>query len=272
MKKFLSEKTVLLCGAGKMGSALLQGWIAHGLEANKVTVIEPNPSKWLMSLKNHGLNLNSRIIAEPEICIIAVKPQNVKKVTLELNLKQKRNVLFLSIAAGIKIARLEEFLGAESAIIRAMPNTPASIRKGVSCLIQNHRVTDAQMDLTEALFSVVGKTIRLNDESQMDAVTAISGSGPAYIFYMIEVLTLAGINLGLEPNLAQKLATLTVSGAGLLAEISDSAPNKLRNNVTSPNGTTEAALKVLMDKEKGLSPLIRDAVAAANARSKELDS
>jgi len=151
-----------------------------------------------------------------------------------------------------------------------MPNTPVSIKKGVSCLIQNNNTSDEQMKLVETLFSVVGKTIWLNNENDMDAVTAISGSGPAFVFYLIEAMADAGINLGLDPKLAYRLAVLTVSGAGSLAETAKVPVNVLRENVTSPNGTTEAALNVLMEPNQGLSQIMRKAIFAASNRSKNL--
>ena len=151
-----------------------------------------------------------------------------------------------------------------------MPNTPATIAKGVSCLIPNKYIGEKQLKLVETLFAAIGHTIRLTDEKQMDAVTAISGSGPAYVFYLIEVLTQAGVQLGLDHGLANRLAVLTVSGSGMLAEDSGIAATELRKNVTSPNGTTEAALKVLMDSKTGLLPLMKETVFAACSRSREL--
>ena len=272
MEQFLSGKRLLLCGAGKMGSALLQGWLAHGISIDQVTVKEPNVSKWLESLKEQGLKVNKEGSQEHDLYVFAVKPQSIEEVIRQLNINFGNCPLFVSIAAGVKIAKLQSLLGPNAAIIRVMPNTPASVRKGVSCIIQSNIVSEAQINLTESLFSVVGKTIRLTEESQMDAVTAISGSGPAYVFHMIEALTAAGMKLGLREELAENLATLTVSGAGTLAEMSASSATKLRENVTSPNGTTEAALKVLMNKKTGFSILFRSAVAAAAARSRELDS
>ena len=270
MKKLFSNKGLLLCGVGKMGGALLTGWHTEGLDLEKISVIEPNPSKWLISLKDLGLKLNEYITVEPEVCVIAVKPQMVERLLSQLSFSRTQNTLFVSIAAGIKIKKLNDLLGNRSAIIRAMPNTPVSIKKGVSCLIQNNNTSDEQMKLVETLFSVVGKTIWLNNENDMDAVTAISGSGPAYVFYLIEAMADAGIDLGLDPKLAYRLAALTVSGAGSLAETAKVPVNVLRENVTSPNGTTEAALNVLMEPNQGLSQIMRKAIFAASNRSKNL--
>jgi pyrroline-5-carboxylate reductase len=272
LKKLFSDKGLLLCGAGKMGGALLSAWQRNGLDLGKISVIEPNPSKWLISLIDQGLKLNGKIFQEPEVCVIAVKPQMVKSLLSQSGFIKTANTLFVSIAAGITIQKLNQLLGDGLAIVRAMPNTPASINKGVSCLIQNNITSKEQMTLVENLFSVVGKTIWLNDEKDMDAVTAISGSGPAYVFYLIEVMANAGIDLGLNSKLAHRLAVLTVSGSGSLAEESKISVDQLRKNVTSPNGTTEAALDILMEPKKGLSQIIQKAVFAAAARSKNLGS
>ena len=270
MENLLSDKGLLLCGVGKMGGALLSGWQTDGLDLKKVSVIEPNPSKWLISLENFGLKLNQSFFQEPEVCVIAVKPQMVESLLSQLSFLKTQNTFFVSIAAGIKIKKLNELLGEESAIIRVMPNTPVSIKKGVSCLIQNDATTDKQMKLVETLFSAVGKTIWLKNENDMDAVTAVSGSGPAYVFYLIEAMAKAAVDLGLDYKLAHRLAVLTVSGAGSLAEDSQVPVEELRKNVTSPNGTTEAALNVLMEPNHGLSQIIQKAIFAASARSKDL--
>ena len=270
MKNLFSNEGLLLCGAGKMGGALLREWHKNGLELKKISVIEPNPSKWLISLKNLGLRLNEDVSLAPEVCLIAVKPQMVKNLLLKLGFPKTQNTLFVSIAAGIKIQKLNDLLGGAPPIIRAMPNTPVSIKKGVSCLIQNSTTSKEQMELVETLFSAVGKTIWLKTEDEMDVVTAISGSGPAYVFYLIECMAKAAIDLGLDSKLAYRLAVLTVSGAGSLAEYSKIPMDELRENVTSPNGTTEAALNVLMEQNNGLSQIIRKAIFAASSRSIDL--
>jgi len=272
LNKLFLEKRILVCGAGKMGSALLKGWISQGVAPKLITVIEPSPSPWLLSLTEKGLILNPEVAQEADIFLIAVKPQMVSQAIHEQDLKKQSKALFVSIVAGTTISKLIALLGIESEIIRVMPNTPVSIRKGISCLIGNKGVSEEQLKLAESLFSVVGKTIRLNSEEQMDVVTAISGSGPAYVFYLIETLILAGVNLGLDRKLAESLAVLTVSGSGALAEISDCTPDILRKNVTSPNGTTESALKILMNNSRGLSPLMTKTIAAAVARGRELAS
>ncbi len=255
-----------------MGGALLNGWLSKGLDPKKITVVDPHPSEWLVSLKKNGLKLNTKSSIIPEVCVIAVKPQVLEELLSENNFEYDSDTLFISILAGIKLQKLNKLLLGNVAVARVMPNIPATIGKGVSCLVANKRISEVQIKLAETLFSVVGKTIRLTDEEQMDAVTAISGSGPAYVFYLIEALSKVGIEFGLDQGLANRLAVLTVSGAGLLAEDSKVDANELRANVTSPNGTTEAALNVLMDSQNGLLPLIRETVSAARARSKNLGS
>ena len=268
----MSNYSLLLLGAGKMGGALLNGWLSTGLDPKNINVVDPNPSEWLMSHRKNGLNLNQPLLRNPDVCIIAVKPQMVEKALSANLLDHKTDTLFVSIVAGIKLGKLKELLGDNVAIARVMPNTPVAIQKGVSCIITNKHVDKNKMKLVEVLFSAVGHLIRLDNEKQIDAVTAISGSGPAYIFYLIEVLTSTGIELGLDKKLSYRLALLTVSGAGLLAERSEESAEKLRSNVTSPNGTTEAALNVLMDREAGLFPLMLEAVQAACSRSEKLGS
>tara|TARA_Y200000002_G_scaffold382641_1_gene400453 strand:- start:2384 stop:3202 length:819 start_codon:yes stop_codon:yes gene_type:complete len=270
LQKLILDNGLLLCGAGKMGGALLKGWLSIGLEPNEITVLEPNPADWLISLTKEGLRLNIRPFKAPGVCIIAVKPQLIENLLSMKDFSDMKNTVFVSIAAGTQLSKLENLLGANKPIVRVMPNTPAVVRKGVSCFIPNVNTSEHQIELIERLFAAVGHTIRLNCEEQMDVVTAISGSGPAYVFYLIEVLTRVGIEFGLSGDIANRLAVSTVSGAGTLAEKSDLKANKLRENVTSPKGTTEAALGVLMDKEKGLFSLMRTAVLAASERSKEL--
>ncbi|MCL4107735.1 UNVERIFIED_CONTAM: hypothetical protein GTU68_022196 [Idotea baltica] len=181
-----------------------------------------------------------------------------------------RDIPFLSVAAGTTLAQFEGVLGPETPIIRAMPNTPAAVGKGITALIGNAHARDADLDLADALLRAVGQTVRLEHEAQMDAVTGVSGSGPAYVFHLIETLAAAGVAQGLPDALAMQLAKATVAGAGALAEASDEPPAQLRVNVTSPNGTTQAALEVLMDAENGFPPLLEQAVKAAADRSREL--
>lgn len=266
--KDVEHRGLVLLGCGKMGSAMLQGWLAQELPGTSVWVLDPYPSDWLKSLD--GLHLNVDLPADPAIVLVAVKPQMMAEALPVLTPLGNGKTLFLSVAAGTPIAAYEAVLGANTPFIRAMPNTPAAIGKGISALIGNAHATETQMILAEALLSAVGQTLRLQDEAQMDAVTAVSGSGPAYVFHLIETLAAAGAAEGLPAALAMHLAKATVAGAGALAESSAEAPDQLRVNVTSPGGTTAAALAVLMDDADGFPALLRRAVHAAADRSREL--
>ena len=264
----IARKGMVLLGCGKMGSAMLAGWLKQGLPATSVHVLEPAPSDWLCA---SGVVLNGDLPDAPAVAILAVKPQVMGAALPGLvALGQGGGTLFVSIAAGTSLARLAETLGAEAPIIRAMPNTPAAVGAGISALVGNAQVSEDDMALAEALLSAVGQTVRLQDEEQINAVTALSGSGPAYVFHMIEAMAGAGVAEGLEPDLAMQLARATVIGAGRLAADSVESAEQLRINVTSPKGTTEAALSVLMDDTTGLSPLMRRAIAAARARAQDL--
>ncbi|WP_422074906.1 pyrroline-5-carboxylate reductase [Tranquillimonas rosea] len=261
------DRGLVLLGCGKMGSAMLAGWLNDGLPASSVWVQDPNPSEWLRGLD--GLNLNVDLPEAPAILLIAVKPQMMGDAVPNLGSYGGGDTVVLSIAAGTAIGYFESVFGAATPVIRAMPNTPAAIGRGVTALIANRRGADS-LSVAEELLRAVGQTVRLDSEEQMDAVTAVSGSGPAYVFHLIESLARAGEAQGLDPELALKLAKATVGGAGQLAEDSDEDPGQLRKNVTSPNGTTQAGLEVLMDEETGLPPLMHRTVAAAADRSREL--
>lgn len=261
---------LVLLGCGKMGSALLEGWMAKGVPASSVWVIEPRPSDWLKGLD--GLHLNEALPPSPAVVVIAVKPQMMGEALPRIAAMGGGGSLYLSIAAGTPLARFEELFGKASPIVRAMPNTPAAIGHGITALIGNGAAGASDMDLADALMAAVGETVRLDNEAQMDAVTALSGSGPAYVFHMIEAMTAAGEAEGLAHDLALQLATATVAGAGALAQASSEGPDQLRVNVTSPGGTTAAGLNILMNEEHGLPKLIRETVAAAAARSRELGS
>jgi len=266
----LNARGLVLLGCGKMGSAMLKGWLAQGVGAASVTVIDPCPSDWLKDLASRGLRLNTDLPAAPLICVIAVKPQMMTDALPQLAALGGGATVFLSIAAGTRLGALEALLGAKTPIVRAMPNTPAAVGRGITALIENGAATEADMSLAQSLMATVGQTVRLNDEAQMDAVTAVSGSGPAYVFHLIEALAAAGERQGLEAGLSLKLARATVAGAGDLAEQSNETPTGLRVNVTSPGGTTAAALEVLMDEETGFCALVERAVSAAALRSREL--
>lgn len=262
----LVDRGLVLLGCGKMGSAMLKGWLDGGLPPASVHVLEPFPSDWL---RQTGVALNGPLPAAPAVALIAVKPQMMGEALPRLQ-ALPASTLYVSIAAGTSIAAFEKaFPGAP--IVRAMPNTPAAVGQGITALIGNETTTDADLARAEALLSAVGQTVRLETEGQMDAVTGTSGSGPAYVFHMVEALATAAEAEGLPPALAMQLARATVEGAGaLLAAEPETSPAVLRANVTSPKGTTFAGLTELMAPEDGLTPLMRRTVAAASNRSREL--
>ena len=263
----IARRGLLLLGCGKMGSAMLEGWLARGLPPASVGVIDPQPSDWLTA---QGVHLNEGLPDEPAVALIAVKPQMMGDALPRLAALGGGGTLMISVAAGTPLARFEDAFGAGTPVVRAMPNTPAAVGRGITAIVGNAAATRAHLDLAEELLSAVGQVVRLDSEDQMDAVTAVSGSGPAYVFHMIEALAAAGAAEGLAPELALQLAQATVAGAGALAETSGEDPAQLRRNVTSPNGTTQAGLEVLMDADHGLPPLMRRTVAAAARRSREL--
>lgn len=258
---------LVLLGCGKMGSALLQGWLSNGFDPARVWVVEPNPSDWL---QGQGVHLNKPLPEAPAVILIAVKPQMIMDAVPDLDRFGTGTTMFVSIAAGTTLATFAKLLGAEAPIVRTMPNTPAAVGKGMTALVGNALVDDARMSMAEGLLSVVGQTVVLEDEADMDAVTAVSGSGPAYVFHLIETLAAAGEAEGLSSDLALRLARATVAGAGALAEQAEDDPGQLRVNVTSPGGTTAAALAVLMDDTTGFPALLSRAVKAAADRSREL--
>ncbi|MCF2905234.1 pyrroline-5-carboxylate reductase [Octadecabacter sp. CECT 8868] len=263
----IETRGMVLLGCGKMGSAMLAGWLSGGLAPDAVWVLDPYPSDWLLAT---GVHVNAGLPKDPALALIAVKPQMMGEALPSMQALGNGSTVFLSVAAGTSIASFENALGAQSPIIRAMPNTPAAVGRGITAIVGNTHTTNMQLDMAETLLKAVGQVVRLDDEDQMDAVTGVSGSGPAYVFHLIETLAAAGVAEGLPAELAMKLAKATVGGAGQLAEDADETPSQLRVNVTSPNGTTQAALEVLMDEGNGFPPLLRRAVKAATDRSKEL--
>ena len=263
----IEQQGLVLLGCGKMGSAMLAGWLAQGLPATSVWVLDPFPSDWL---KATGVQINTGTPPAPAIVLIAVKPQMMGDALPAMTALGNSATVFLSVAAGTPISMFEDVLGAQSPIIRAMPNTPAAVGRGITAIVGNAHATSDDMDMADGLLRAVGQVVRLDDEGQMDAVTAVSGSGPAYVFHLIETLAAAGEAEGLPADLALALAKATVGGAGQLAEDADEDPTQLRVNVTSPNGTTQAALDVLMNDTDGFPTLLRRAVKAAADRSKEL--
>ena len=263
----ITTRGLVLLGCGKMGSAMLEGWLKGGLSPTSVWVLDPAPSDWVRA---QGVHLNATLPDDPAVMVVAVKPQMMGDALPQVTAKGGGGTVVLSIAAGTTIATFEAAFGAGTPVIRAMPNTPAAVGRGITALIGNPEVSEDRMALAEMLLGAVGKTVRLEREDQMDAVTAVSGSGPAYVFHLIETLAAAGEAEGLPAELAMELALTTVSGAGALAEASSDSPTQLRINVTSPKGTTEAALKVLMDDAAGFPALLKRAVHAAAERGREL--
>lgn len=262
----LAGKGLGLLGCGKMGSAMLQGWLSEGLAPSDVWVIDPAPSAWL---RETGVHINEGFPDHLGALLIAVKPQMMDSALPAIQ-ALGTDTLFLSVAAGVRVQAYETALGESARIVRIMPNTPSAVGKGISALIGNAHATPADLALARALMQSVGQVVELTDEDEMDAVTAVSGSGPAYVFHLIETLAAAGEAQGLTPETAMQLARATVAGAGALAEAAEEGPDQLRINVTSPGGTTAAALEVLMDKETGFPALLQRAVKAAADRSKEL--
>jgi pyrroline-5-carboxylate reductase len=261
---------LVLLGAGKMGSAMLEGWLTRGLDPRKLTVLEPQPAKSVKALTRRGLALNpkGKPVAITAV-VIAVKPQSAPEAVRSLKPYVGTSTLALSIMAGRTLGFLQDALPPQTAIVRAMPNTPAAIGRGITVACPNRTVSARQRKLASDLLGAMGTVEWVRDEGLMDAVTAVSGSGPAYVFLLAEALAQAGAAAGLPADLAQKLARETVAGSGELLHRSTLDAAVLRENVTSPGGTTAAALGVLMS-QSGLALLMRTAVAAATARSREL--
>jgi pyrroline-5-carboxylate reductase len=264
---------LLLAGAGNMGFALLSGWLAGGLDPARIIVQDPALQPRVKGeLEGRGIQVRAEVAAlpqPPEVLLLAVKPQVMDEVLPQLARLVGRNTVVISIAAGRRIEGLAAHLPAGASLVRAMPNTPASVGRGITVAVANSRVTAGQRDVCDRLLRAVGEVAWIDDEGLMDAVTAVSGSGPAYVFHLAEALAEAGVQAGLAPELAQRLARWTVAGAGELLYRSDLEAVTLRRNVTSPGGTTAAALEVLM-AQGGLSELMGKAVAAAARRSREL--
>jgi pyrroline-5-carboxylate reductase len=261
--------TIVLAGAGKMGGAMLAGWLAQGLDANRVAVVEPYPSEEIKTLAAKGVRLNPAPgdIGGVAALVIAVKPQMFREAGPPLRSVAGSSTLVVSIMAGITIAAITEVCG--GSVVRAMPNTPAAIGRGITVAVAAGNVSAAQRAVADALLRAIGAVEWTHDETLMDAVTAVSGSGPAYVFLLAEELARAGVEAGLPPELATRLARETVAGSGELLHRSELDAATLRRNVSSPGGTTAAALEVLMAPD-GMQSLLTRAVAAATQRSREL--
>ncbi len=268
---------LLLVGCGKMGGAMLAGWLEQGVAPAEVTVVEPHAAS-----ADAARGVGVAVVADagelpdglgPDVVILAVKPQNMDEVAPAyagyLGANASTGAVALSIAAGKTIADFERYFGAQAAIVRSMPNTPAAVGRGMLVACPNGNVDAAMRGRCDQLLAAVGEVAWIDDETLMDAVTAVSGSGPAYVFLLIECLEEAGRAAGLPADLARTLALATVAGSGELARQAAEEPATLRRNVTSPGGTTAAALEVLM-ADDAMQRLLTEAVAAATRRSREL--
>jgi len=266
---------ILLVGCGKMGGALVHGWLRQGIAAADIVVVEPNPVADLPAAVRQARG-EAEVPADfkPSIVLLAVKPQVMDAVAPPYGRYAARSgeeggACFLSVAAGKTLATLNRLLGGQAAIVRSIPNTPAAVAQGITVCCPGPGVSAAQRAACDQLLQAVGEVAWVDREELIDAATAVSGSGPAYVFWLTECMAAAGAKVGLPPELAAQLARATVQGAGALMKQSPESPTQLRKNVTSPNGTTQAALDVLM-AENGLEPLMAKAVAAADKRSREL--
>jgi pyrroline-5-carboxylate reductase len=264
---------LLLIGCGKMGSAMLLGWLVRDIRAEDVTVVEPNAAA-RTDIAGEGVAVVGDAAQlppgfAPSVVVLAVKPQMMDAAIAPLARFARPGTVFLSIAAGKTIGYFERQLGGSAAIVRSMPNTPAAILRGITVACANRNATTAQRAQCDELLVAVGEVAWVEDEGLLDAVTAVSGGGPAYVFLLIECLAEAGVAAGLPPGLAMRLASATVSGSGDLVRKSSQPASVLRQNVTSPGGTTLEALKILMAAD-GLQPLLTKAIAAATRRSREL--
>jgi pyrroline-5-carboxylate reductase len=260
---------LLLVGCGKMGGAMLDGWLARGLKASDVAVAEPVEA---IRPKQAGLrvvNSSSEIGETPEIIVLAVKPQSMDAVLPDLKRFADKGAVFLSIAAGKTLGYFAGHLGKGAKVVRSMPNTPAAVRQGITVATAAAGVSAAEKKRCHELLEAVGQVLWVDDEALLDPVTALSGSGPAYVFLLVEAMAAAGAKLGLSPEMAMQLARATVAGSGELLKQSTEPAAQLRVNVTSPGGTTAEALKVLMAAD-GIQPVFDKALSAASRRSKEL--
>lgn len=265
---------LILVGCGKMGGAMLRGWLDGGVPAEDLVVVEPSRASLGDLAEVPGLTIVDSASdlpddLHPRIVVLAVKPQAMDEAAPPYRVVVGPGCVVLSIAAGKTIDTFEDFFGKDTAVVRAMPNTPAAVGRGITAAISNANVTEDDRILCDRLLSATGEVVWLTEEGQMDVVTALSGGGPAYVFLLAECLAAAGEAAGLPEDLAMQLARVTVAGSGELLYRSEEPAAQLRQNVTSPKGTTEAALKVLM-AEPGMKELMVEAIAAAAARSREL--
>ncbi|MEM8648148.1 MAG: pyrroline-5-carboxylate reductase [Pseudomonadota bacterium] len=263
---------LLLIGAGKMGGAMLDGWLKQGTPPEQIAISDPLVSEEMRSLaEQYGFAVNPDLASlnTVEVVLLAVKPQMMDDVLPQLEALNQSKPLYISVAAGRTIAGFEAAFGSDATIIRAMPNTPAAVGRGITALCPNANCTEGHVELASNLLSAIGEVVAIDDEKLMDAVTGVSGSGPAYVFHLIECMAAAGEAEGLPADIAMKLARATVAGAGELVHQSPLPASTLRENVTSPAGTTAAALDVLM-ADDAMPRILREGIAAATRRSEEL--
>jgi len=260
---------LLLVGCGKMGGALLEGWLARGLSVSDAIVAEPVDALRPIKPGLRAVASSQDVRETPEIVVLAVKPQTMDGVLPDLRRFADEGAVFLSIAAGKTLKYFASHLGGTAKVVRSMPNTPAAVRRGITVACAAPEVSTAEKKRCQDLLEAVGQALWVEDEALLDPVTALSGSGPAYVFLLVEAMAAAGAKLGLTPDMAMQLARATVTGSGELLHQSNEPASQLRVNVTSPGGTTAEALKVLMAPD-GLQPVFDNALAAASRRSKEL--
>jgi len=266
-----AKERIILVGFGNMGQALVRGWLANGRDARSIAIVDAMPAARAVAAQL-GVAAAERLAGAArgiDVVVLAVKPNQLVDVLPQCGALAREGAVVLSIVAGKTMAAIEKGLGEGAAIVRAMPNTPAAIGQGITALVANAAVTRGQRTLCGELLAAVGAVAWLDDERHMDAVTAVSGSGPAYVFLLIECLEHAAVELGLDAALAKQLAVATVAGAGAYAAAAAEPPAELRRRVTSPNGTTQAALDVLMAKQ-GMRELLLRATESAARRSREL--
>ena len=263
--------TIGFIGAGNMAYAIISGLINNGINADQLKISDTNES--LLSLRREEFNLevftdNVELVSHCDVVILAVKPQVLSAVCHELQSSLNNDALIISIAAGVKSHDIDRWLGRDKSIVRTMPNTPALLNQGITGLFANDKVSDKQIEIATHILNAVGQSLWVESEDMLDAVTALSGSGPAYIFLMIESMTKAGVALGLEEKTAEQLSIQTVLGAGMMAKVSNNSPHELRQNVTSPNGTTQAAIESFQDQN--FEAVVSHAIRAAFDRAGEL--
>lgn len=267
----MKNTTIGFIGGGNMARSLIGGLCQSGLSPANLHVSEPDEERRQALHNDYGISVhadNQAVVDACEVVVLAVKPQLLSTVIQSLDTRAQDNKLYLTIAAGIRTDSLQQWLGGEQAIVRAMPNTPALVQSGATGLYANSHVTSKQKGLAESILRAVGLTVWVADEAQMDAVTALSGSGPAYFFLIMEVMEQAGVKLGLPEETARLLTLQTAFGAAKLALEIEEDPAQLRRNVTSPGGTTEQAILALQDGE--IQRIFEQAMQAAHDRAREL--